>query len=179
MLQRERRDIFQNYSFPPICGSADPSEESPTPAVEPRVDILLKSITAVEKPLLQEENLKIDLPLEKSTKNTMIEKPDDKLNNRIVQAIEKPTFPAKPNLVNDPGDEAADKDEKPEDKVEGESITGVRLKSDNIQLEDYVDSVAHVPTTNDNSIVVDNTNGESRNIWTSNRIIFHTFSILV
>ncbi|XP_076171368.1 murinoglobulin-1 [Ptiloglossa arizonensis] len=151
--------ISSNYSFPPICGSADPSEESPTPAVEPRVDILLKSITAVEKPLLQEENLKIDLPLEKSTKNTMIEKPDDKLNNRIVQAIEKPTFPAKPNLVNDPGDEAADKDEKPEDKVEGESITGVRLKSDNIQLEDYVDSVAHVPTTNDNSIVVDNTNG--------------------
>ncbi|XP_076621496.1 alpha-2-macroglobulin-P isoform X2 [Colletes latitarsis] len=149
--------VSSNYNFSPTCSSADPNKEPPTPEV----------ILTIDKSLSQEEHLKSDAPMEKSAKSETAEKDGDKINNRIVEANSKSTSPKEPNLANKLQDDEASRREKLRDKIKEASITGVRSKIDNVPFvensnpkvnEDDIDSVAHVRTTNDNSIVVDNSN---------------------
>ncbi|XP_054012298.1 murinoglobulin-1-like isoform X1 [Hylaeus anthracinus] len=155
--------VSSSYNFSPTCSSADPNEEPRPPVVMPRVELF--AALPADKSSLQEENLKSDAPMEKSAKKKANERVDEKINNKIVDG--KSVSPKGPSLVNKLQDDATSKREKMRDIIEEASISGVRPKIDNVPLvensnpkinEDEIDSMAHVRTTNDNSIVVDHSN---------------------
>lgn len=142
--------VSSSYSFAQTCHSADADEEPSVPNPMP-VEL---QVTLLKNPSSEKQNIQDDRTIEKSIKS--IAKESSNTKNKLVNNIHE---------ADNKSASVSSKKGNDRDTVEDEQSIEARPKMDNVPLvensnvkmnEREMDSIANVHTSNDNSIVIDN-----------------------